>query len=316
MTDSIFRDYYLLPPFEDRFQKEGGEGVTIIIPTIHNNEMWKANLYSIFREIPVAELIIGDGGCVDDSLDEAKKLPRVTVQDHTDYNSLGYSIRKLIESVKTEWFIYLHSDVYIPSGWFDDMMQHKDEYDWFGCRMRETLMVEFDSDYGVRPYAGSQIGRREAFMEGLSRIDDDFVYRQEDFVFSDIIKRGGYREGKIDDVFHYHQYVKKPSAAWNPMDVSVSINSRLSREQQIRTWETQVKGIVKYLQPDLDWLIKDAAQGVMVLDRENHISVKDMLRWIKNENPLWISPIKKRIFKLKIRNFLVSAGSRIISFLN
>ena len=60
--DSIFRDYYLLPPFEDRFQKDGEEGVTIIIPTIHNNEMWKANLYSIFREIPVAELIIGDGG--------------------------------------------------------------------------------------------------------------------------------------------------------------------------------------------------------------------------------------------------------------
>ncbi|NCG10908.1 MAG: glycosyltransferase [Alphaproteobacteria bacterium] len=316
MTGSIFKDYYVLPSFIDKFQNYDSEGVTIIIPTIHNNEMWEANLFSIYREIPVAELIIGDGGCLDGSLEKAKKLPRVTVQDHTNYNSLGYSTRKLIEAVETEWFIYLHSDVYIPSGWFENMMKHKDDYEWFGCRMRETLLVEFDSDYGDRPYAGSQIGKKEAFVNGLSRIDDDYVYRQEDFVFADIIKRGGYREGKIDDVFHYHQYIKKPSAAWNPMDVKVSINSSFSSEQLRRTWETQVKGIVKYLQPDIDWLVKDAATGIIILDEGNHISLKEMFKWIKDENPAWAGPVRKKIFKLRIKAFLISVGKRVISFLD
>ena len=56
-------------------------------------------------------------------------------------------------------------------------------------------MVEFDSDYGVRPYAGSQLVCEP--VEGLLRIDDDFVYRQEDFVFQISSKEEGIGKVKL-----------------------------------------------------------------------------------------------------------------------
>jgi hypothetical protein len=38
------------------------QGVTVIIPIVHTNELWEENLKSIYREIPTAQLLIGDGG--------------------------------------------------------------------------------------------------------------------------------------------------------------------------------------------------------------------------------------------------------------
>jgi glycosyltransferase involved in cell wall biosynthesis len=297
---SIFEEYYTEVPFYDRYVNEPNDAVTVIIPTVHTNELWFANLVSIYREIPVKQLLIGDGGCIDDTTAIAEKFPRVVVHNHRDYKSLGYSIRKLIEAVETDWFIYLHSDVYLPTGWFDEMNRHKGEYDWFGCKMRHTIMVEYDNDYGERPYAGSQMGKREAFIKGLSRIDDDFVYRQEDFVFSDIVAKAGYREGKLDNIFHYHQTIKKPSPFWNPKDLQVTISQSLSSEQEFRVWNTQARGIIKYLSPSSNWVINDAGYCIYKLIQSDSISKKEIYSWISNTNPVWLPIIKKFIFKIQL----------------
>jgi hypothetical protein len=55
----------------------------------------------------------------------------------------------------------------------------------------------------------AQIGRTTTFAKEIDAVDDDYVYRQEDFVFSDIARKGGGVEGKIDTVFHYHQTIKR-----------------------------------------------------------------------------------------------------------
>src|SRR4030095_1564904 len=99
----------------------------------------------------------------------------------------------------------MHADVYLSEGWFDAMRAHQSSYDWFGCPMRITALIEYLRDERHRPYAGSQSGRRAAFVDGLGRIDDDYVYRQEDFVFADLVENGRFRHGKIEDTFHYHQ---------------------------------------------------------------------------------------------------------------
>lgn len=119
----------------------------MIIPVIHTNELWRGNLLSFYREIPIHTLFIGDGGCIDNSMEIVKEFPRVEVLDHRSYKSLGYSVRKLMEAVETEWFIYIHSDAYLPPGWFDVMCNHQREYDWFGCKMQHTVMAEYDLDY-------------------------------------------------------------------------------------------------------------------------------------------------------------------------
>ena len=186
MTESIFQRYYKPEPLEDRFARDPSGAIDVIIPVLHTNELWHANLISIYRDVPVNRVIISDGGCKDDSIEIARRFPRVTVLDHHEYKSLGFCLRKLIEAVETEWFIYVHSDVYLPEGWFDAMRGHQPTYDWFGCPQRITVQVEYpnvDKMFDeVRPYAGSQMGKKAAFVEGIKKIDDDFVYRQEDYV--------------------------------------------------------------------------------------------------------------------------------------
>lgn len=310
---SIFEQYYSKPHFLDRFLEYRGESVTVIIPTIHTNELWEANLLSIYREIPVKQLLIGDGGCIDDTLIIAQKFPRVVIHDHKKIKSLGYSIKKLIEAVETDWFIYLHSDVYLPNGWFDKMMSYRGVYDWFGCRMQQTVMVEFDNDYGPRPYAGSQIGRKVAFTGLLDSIDDDFIYRQEDFIFSDIVSRNGYREGKVDEIFHYHQTIKKPSPLWNPQNVRITISQDLSSEEEFRVWDSQFRGVIKYLPPSSSWAIREAGISAFKLIKLKAIQSSELFSWVNQINPEWLPHLRRELRKQRIKSYLHFAANLIKS---
>jgi len=84
-NSSIFRNYYTEEPFFDRYEGMEGSAIDIIIPVIHTNELWEVNLLSFYREIPIHKLLIGDGGCIDDSISIAEKFPRVQIFDHRSY---------------------------------------------------------------------------------------------------------------------------------------------------------------------------------------------------------------------------------------
>ena len=297
--DSIFREYYTERPFVDRFTTQPEGAIDVIVPVIHTNELWEANLHSFYREVPIARLLIGDGGCIADSIEIARKFPRVTVLDHRAFTSLGYSIRKLIEEVTAEWFVYVHSDAYLPDGWFDAMRRHQGTYDWFGCPMQHTIMVQYELDYGLRPWAGSQMGRKAAFTPHLSRIDDDYVYRQEDFVFSDVVRRGGFREGNVTDTFHYHQTMRKPTP-WSRKVRSVQVSVDLSHEEEVRTWWMQGNGIIKYLQPDGEWVIEDAVASVDRLIEIGRTTWPEYARWVQETNPAWLPHLRSGLRRRRL----------------
>ena len=307
---SIFREYYTDIPFRDRFAENPDGAIDVIIPVIHTNELWEANLRSFYREIPIHRLLIGDGGCIDDSIAIAERFPRVTVLDHRAYKSLGFSIRGLIEAVTTEWFVYIHSDAYLPAGWFDAMRANQGRYDWFGCPMRHTVMVEYDVDYGERPWAGSQMGRRRAFEEHLGRIDDDYVYRQEDFVFADVVKRGGFTEGRVTDTFHYHQTMRKPSP-WARKVREVRINVEWSRDEEIRMLTMQGKGIVKYLEPDGAWVITDALGSAEQLIDLGVVTWPEYRRWVEATNPRWVPVLARGLRRRRMVKRLRSVARRL-----
>ena len=283
---SIFKTYYELPDFLDRYLDNPTGAVDVIIPVIHTNELWRVNLLSFYREVPIHKLIVGDGGCIDDSIEIAREFPRVEVLDHREYKSLGYSIRKMIEAVEADWFIYVHSDAYLPAGWFDAMQNRQTEYDWFGCPMQHTVMVEYNMDYGNRPWAGAQMGRKQAFEVGLKRIDDDYVYRQEDFVFAEIVKSAGYREGKVTDTFHYHQTIRKTSP-WERKIKSVDLQVEVGKEEQVRAAMMQVKGLVKYLEPDAQH-VPGIVANVDLLQELGEMKWKEFIGWVKQTNPAWL----------------------------
>jgi glycosyltransferase involved in cell wall biosynthesis len=310
MTESIFQRYYRPEPFEDRFTRDPAGAIDVIIPVIHTNELWEKNLISIYREVPVHRLLISDGGCKDNSIEIVKRFPRVTVLDHRAYKSLGYCLRLLIEAVETEWFIYVHSDVYLPDGWFDAMRAHQPQYDWFGCPQRVTVQIEYTNRDAlfdeVRPYAGSQMGKTAAFIDNIKRIDDDFVYRQEDFVMASMVAPE--RHGRIEDTFHYHQMMHKESP-WARKLERVAVKVQWSREEEIRASTMQVKGIIKYLAPSRI-LAMEAEVHIRRLVELGAITLPEMMDWIGKTNPVWLAHIKP--WKIRMRQLRAEIPATVV----
>jgi hypothetical protein len=303
---SLFREYFTDEPLFDRFLTEPEEAIDVLIPVVHTNALWKSNLLSIYREIPVNRLLIGDGGCIDDSLDIAREFPRVVIFDHSDFVSLGYSIRKLIEAVETEWFIYLHSDVYLPAGWYNRMVEHRHEYDWIESSQHFSVLVDYPLDYSNidRPYSGSQMGRKQTFKDILPLIDDDYLYRNEDIILARLVDRFGFSYGRVDDVFHYHQIMEKRSASSRQIR-SVSVNVETSRQEKIRTHMMQVRGLIKYLKPD-QRLVKDVQKNVELLLELGALDWDEFRQWVLETNPVWWKHIRLKRYYARFKRWLRS----------
>lgn len=315
MKQSIFKEYFLDQPFYDRYADDNSNSVDVIIPVYHTNELWRANLRSIYKEIPVRRLLISDGGVIDDSIDIAKQFPRVEVYDHKKYKTLGKCIAELIKSVTSDWFIYLHSDVYLPEGWFNSMVKYQGEYDWYGCPMNITVMANYKLDEPRRPYAGSQMGRKEAFAK-VDIIDDDYVYRQEDFVFNKIVEDSGYKNGKVEDTFHYHQVMFRKSKGLELDILSVSVNIKKSEVELERERIMQIKGIVKYLDPNDEWSKDSFKQNIYNMITNNQINYFTFRGWIKQENKMWLKHYKihtylRPVFFASIRNLVARVKKMI-----
>jgi len=294
---SIFERYYRAEPFVDRFQTERDAAVDVIIPIIHTNEFWRANLTSIYREIPVNRLILGDGGCIDGSLGVALEFPRVNVLNHRNFTSLGYSIRHLIEATETEWFVYLHSDVYLPENWFAKMCAQRGNYDWFECNQRITVLADYmlEIPNAERAFSGSQMGRKAAFAKVTPQIDDDYLYRNEDIIIADLLKREGYRYGRVTDTFHFHQVMHKPSR-WRRRLKRVDVHLDTARDEEVRANDTYVRGIVKYLKPDetTEDVRNSVRYPVVKLRELGEKSADEIHDWVRTTNPAWLPYIGAR----------------------
>ncbi|EFL50798.1 glycosyl transferase family 2 [Solidesulfovibrio fructosivorans JJ]] len=288
---SIFKRLYSEEPYVDRFLSDSAGAVDVIIPIVHSNELWRKNLISIYREIPVNRLLLGDGGCIDNSLDVAAKFPRVSIFDHKEYKTLGYSIRKLVEQVETDWFLYLHSDVYIPAGWFDGMSAHCGQYDWFECEQQMVYLVEYPNKFAGNPrgfgFGGTQMGRKKAFDAMLHEIDDDFLYRNEDIIIRTLLQKKGFAWGFVDNLFHYHQNVYKNSPRARKI-TNFSYDVEVSPEEDVRTNIMQIKGYIKYLAPT-ELLARDVRDFYLpkLLYKEG-MDYSAFLQWVKEINPAWL----------------------------
>lgn len=308
---SIFREYYSTHPLVDRFERQPEQAVDVIIPVVHTNELWEKNLLSIYREIPINRLLIGDGGCVDDSIKIAEKFPRVTVFNHRQYTSLGYSIRKLIEVVATPWFIYLHSDVYLPPGWFTTMLKHQSEYDWFECQQRLTVLADYTMDYTNyhRPLSGSQMGRTEAFKNVLPKIDDDYLYRNEDLILAELIQEQGFRYGRADDTFHYHQMMHKEST-WKRKIKSVSFNIEKGADEETREWRMQLYGLVKYTKPTPP-MVEGVKGAIREMYRLGIMDWSEFHAWAASTNSAWLPFLKPQTNRRWLERTLTAIHRRV-----
>jgi hypothetical protein len=299
----LFRNLFAHREFSDRYTDTRNEfqAIDVIVPLLHSTDLWRENLLSYYREIPISRLLIGDGGVIDNSLDVLRDFPRVEVIDHRNFISLGKSISDLISRVETDHFIYLQSDVFLPSNWFDDMWSGTKDFDWYGCPMHITMMMDYPVDYsGSRPLVGSQIGLTKAFSGINDFIDDDFVYRNEEFVFESYAKRGGFRTGAVKSTFHFHQ-VSRRITNGDKLDVTgIEIRKSFDPNELKRVLETQVFGIVKYCNPDSNETIAAFDSAVDYLLSNSEIGRRGLRKFCNEYGSDW-SPYVNRAFKIRRR---------------
>lgn len=279
--------------FIDRKLNSNEEAVDVIIPMMNSNILFEKNLYSFYREIPINQLLIGDGGCTDKSLEIVMKFPRVKIINQNDYISLGYCITELISFVESEWFIYLHADVYLPENWFDVMKKYKKKYDWFECDRYKIMLIEFpetELSWIKHALSGSQMGRKKAFENIIPKIDDDFLYRNEDIIFEQLILEEGFKYGRIFDTYHYHQIMNKRGDL-EPKIKYVYIQREPDKAWEIKTADMQIRGLIKYTQPK-GYIIRIVNNSIKILMRRNAFNKCEFKKWVKKTNKIWLKYIK------------------------
>jgi Glycosyl transferase family 2 len=295
--ETQFHSLLAEPHFVDRAADDPGRMVDVIIPVKNTNPLWRANLLNIYQEIPMARLLLGDGGCEDDTLEIAREFPRVEVVDQRGFNSLGGCLRDLIERVNTEWFIYLHSDVHLPAGWFEAMWRRRADYDWFECERRMAVLVEFNAiaqNRAERAYSGSQMGRSASFEPLLVQIDDDFLYRNEDLILTELVEQHGGRCGRISDTYHIHEIMNKYGQQ-EPDFKRVQIERKEDPAYLRRTFDMQVRGLIKYTQPIKEHLIRGVRGSLMALVEMDAVDAAEFRRWTEATNPSWLPIVNKML---------------------
>lgn len=271
------------------------ERVDVIIPVKNTKDNWEDCLKSFYRNVPINRLLISDGGCTDNTIDVVNQYPRVTVLDHRNTKSLGYSLKLLIKEVNTGWFVYFHSDVSIPSNWYSEMCGYKDKWDWFECKrigvyhFEEELEQEFEAE---RAYSGSQMGKKEAFKY-IDDIEDDYIYRMEDLLFRERIEKAGYKYGKVPSTFHYHHFRKLKH------ELEPNFKFITYREYD-KDWEKYVadgmlRGVIKYMSPNEPENVEIVVKNIVKLKSFGEFHKNEWVEWVQKTNPEWIGVLDSKL---------------------
>jgi len=91
-----------------------------VILTKNSEKVLEKCLNSIYRNIPVNRLIVVDGYSTDKTIDILRKFQRkygnvILIQEE---GTRGKARERGIREVKTEWFLFVDSDVVLCDGWF------------------------------------------------------------------------------------------------------------------------------------------------------------------------------------------------------
>jgi GT2 family glycosyltransferase len=284
--------------FIDRKLKETKKNsIDIVMSLLHAPDNFQDCVLSYYREIPINRFLIGNAGINQETLSFLEKLPRVIIFDHTKIYSQGYSLQNLFEKVETNWFIYFHSDVSIPQGWYDEMCKYKNQYDWFECKRVDPtskMQKEFNNQFlNKRAYSGSQMGRKEIF-QNIRKIDDDYVFRTEDLFFQQEIEKLGFKYGKVPTTFHFHHIDFDKT----PLD-------------QTKVLLETFKSTIKYFSPKNEFNQRTIYVILEKLNKLQKFEETNLIQWTNKTNSEWL-PFLKKIIKQRKRNSRIRSMAKKI----
>lgn len=313
----IIRNLFSKKNFEDKFDNSKKNAIDVIVPVLHSTDLWHENLTSFYREIPINRLLIGDAGCIDETISIAKKFPRVEVIDHRNIKTLGSSIADLISRVQTERFAYLQSDVLLPEGWFRKMNSELNHSDWVGSPMQAVILLDYRIDYsGTRPLAGAQMGKSSIFNGLNEYLNDDYVYRQEDFVLQEYVRKQGGITSNQMDTFHFHQVMRRKTTGMSMQVKGINIQLQENEQETSRVNSTQLKGFVKYCKPNGQETVNSAYAAFSAQHDYTPTFLIECLTFSFQENRSWFFLLIKFYFRSLLTGAINLFSTRLIRIIN
>ncbi len=96
------------------------KSVDVVILTKNSERLLRECIDSVYRNVPVMNLIVVDGYSKDDTMRIVKEVQKkhgnvIFVQDR---GTRGSARQKAMNEVKTDWFMFVDSDVVLSENWF------------------------------------------------------------------------------------------------------------------------------------------------------------------------------------------------------
>ena len=257
----------------------------VICPAYWINDHFEDNLNNWFKELPIRKLFIGIGN--KDIKIKIPKHPQIEVIDQRNIKTLGGCLKDLMDRVETKWFVFVHADVEISKHalkilecemkhdvgiieserlhWDDKMVKINNE--WIPDMTYEKY------HFRSRSFSGFQIIQKRAIQSLINKLEDDFLYRNEDMIFHSNCIENGFKYIKTMGM-HIHQ----------------TKNTNWTQTWE-KTHEMQWKGFVKYTNPNEITIFPciSAIKGM----RDFGTTLSHCLFFCYRNNPNWGYEIRK-----------------------
>lgn len=105
------------------------DSVDVVLLTLNSERKLEACLTSVYKNVPVAQLIVVDGGSRDKTLEILQKFNRKyrNVKVIRDRGTRATARQRGIQNVSTDWFLFVDSDVVLCDNWFQKAAKHVDD---------------------------------------------------------------------------------------------------------------------------------------------------------------------------------------------
>jgi glycosyltransferase involved in cell wall biosynthesis len=106
---------------------QGVDNVDVVLLTLNSDRMLEKCLASVYKNVPVNQLIVVDGGSTDQTLPILNYFNSLyhNVKIVTDRGTRATARQKGIENITADWFIFVDSDVVLCKNWYQKAAQHK-----------------------------------------------------------------------------------------------------------------------------------------------------------------------------------------------
>lgn len=108
---------------------EAVKPIDVVVLTKNSERLLRECLQSVYRNVPVNNILIVDGHSTDGTLEIAREFQKrygnvIVIQDS---GTRGSARQRAIDSVKSDWFMFVDSDVVLCDGWFEKALKLMDD---------------------------------------------------------------------------------------------------------------------------------------------------------------------------------------------